>query len=803
MDVGARLLDLVGASVPAVLGSWPARVKRWFTGDSSKSPQGSADGSPAPAASGSRFYHESASGRHLIVFVHGVFGSFATTWGQADLYWPRLLAGDARFNGHDVYLIDYPSHYISTSANIHEVAVNELRRLRDRKVFEKYEQIHFIAHSMGGLVAKIMITHLARQIDDDHLRRVRSVVFLATPAQGAAVAELGAWLSLNPQLVDMTRAHANTFLQALEDEWVLLLINRDRARARFPRAYCAYERMPLLGTLVVPRELAYTRSDSDPYPMPFDHHGMSTPTSRDKDPYEWTMARVQEAEDFDRSLERIGRLLASVETLAVSGRADDARRACEEAIALSRQLGDSVVYARALGELAAFELAAGRNDESRARFAEALVLCRTDPERRGEARILSGLADLERLMGHLPEARQRYFEALAAFRAAADRPGGAAADRAGEAAVLRGLGELERQGDNYDQATRFFEEALALYGNDKQSRGRALVLAGMATIERYQGHFPAARALFMQANAVFEHVNDQRGLGYGLFGLANVDIRRGDQQAGLDNLRRARQAFERSGIGRRGQAHVLVLLGEQEFKLGRPDQARAAWEEAKGLYRAIGDRLGEANVLRWLGELERHLGSVDDAMTNYVEARSLYRNEGSRLGPANAVLGLADISRGRGRYDLARARYTEAGIVYDAVGDPSGQARVLTGIGSIACALRGLETAETAFNKALALVSEHKYPGEAAAVLCGIGALEHARGRIEHAGNAYTRAKAIYVAEGDRRGEPDALCGLGDHGPHEGPARRRPGDLRAGAQVRTRDAVSARRGHRAARNRPG
>ena len=42
--------------------------------------------------------------------------------------------------------------------------------------------------------------------------------------------------------------------------------------------------------------------------------------------------------------------------------------------------------------------------------------------------------------------------------------------------------------------------------------------------------------------------------------------------------------------------------GDLESKLGRHDQARTAYAEARTLFRAVEDRLGEANVLRGLGQ---------------------------------------------------------------------------------------------------------------------------------------------------------------------------------------------------------
>jgi tetratricopeptide (TPR) repeat protein len=59
---------------------------------------------------------------------------------------------------------------------------------------------------------------------------------------------------------------------------------------------------------------------------------------------------------------------------------------------------------------------------------------------------------------------------------------------------------------------------------------------------------------------------------------------------------------------RPGEADVLAGLGDLERELGRHEQARSAYDEARTLFRQVGHRLGEANVLAGLGHLERELG---------------------------------------------------------------------------------------------------------------------------------------------------------------------------------------------------
>jgi pimeloyl-ACP methyl ester carboxylesterase len=247
----------------------------------------------------SRFYRRSEAdgASRLIIFVHGVMGGAATTWGQigSPNMWPAVVESDPRFSDYDSYLINYPSPPIGRAPNIYETANSELNYLEDRGVFDRYKEVHFIAHSMGGLVAKRMLVRLRDRGELKKLRRVMTLVCLATPAQGASVAAVSTWFSNNPQFTGLIEAHLNESIQELEDSWTQLLRARDRNGDGFPQFHCAYETLPMHGVLVVPREMAYTRCDTDLHPMPFDHSGMVKVTGRDADPYLWSMARVLDA----------------------------------------------------------------------------------------------------------------------------------------------------------------------------------------------------------------------------------------------------------------------------------------------------------------------------------------------------------------------------------------------------------------------------------------------------------------------------------------------------------------------------
>ncbi len=108
----------------------------------------------------------------------------------------------------------------------------------------------------------------------------------------------------------------------------------------------------------------------------------------------------------------------------------------------------------------------------------------------------------------------------------------------------------------------------------------------------------------------------------------------------------------------------------------RNDQARAAYSEARALYKQVVDRLGEANVLRGLGHLERTLGRNDQARAAYSEARALYKQVEDHLGEANVLLGLGRLEAGTD-VETATRHFHQAAYLYGDVDMPDSERTAL------------------------------------------------------------------------------------------------------------------------------
>lgn len=251
-----------------------------------------ADKPPSTGALSFTFMPESS--QKLIVFVHGVFGDPSEAWtNRSGVSWPDLIKDDKSLQEFTVATYRYDTPYLQRSSSINEIAGRMVRQLEDQGVFGKYNEIYFIAHSMGGLVVKRVLVDLNRQTQIEKLHKVKAVLYISTPAQGAKMAEVGSWLSVNPQLRDMHRADFNTFLQTLEDQWQNLL--RDRGLIPFPRSFCAHETKPTHEIMIVSRVYAATSCDQNSFPVDEDHANIVKPSSAESDIYTWARARILEA----------------------------------------------------------------------------------------------------------------------------------------------------------------------------------------------------------------------------------------------------------------------------------------------------------------------------------------------------------------------------------------------------------------------------------------------------------------------------------------------------------------------------
>jgi len=245
------------------------------------------------------YHQERESALKLIVFIHGFTGDAVQTWTnqESNVSWIQLIEGDERLQDFKVMTVGYDTPLRGPSSTIPQIATRLLEQLQDERVFDRYKEIYFIAHSMGGLVAKHLLVALGHPSQVDKLSKVRAVLYIATPAEGV---EGAAWIYLasgNPQVRDMSPADSNSYLQDLETRWLQLI--HDRGSNGFPKSYCAHETKPthlgLVSMVIVSRTSAKTHCDN--YGMTAideDHINIVKPLNAQSAIYRWAQARFLE-----------------------------------------------------------------------------------------------------------------------------------------------------------------------------------------------------------------------------------------------------------------------------------------------------------------------------------------------------------------------------------------------------------------------------------------------------------------------------------------------------------------------------
>jgi ATP/maltotriose-dependent transcriptional regulator MalT len=205
----------------------------------------------------------------------------------------------------------------------------------------------------------------------------------------------------------------------------------------------------------------------------------------------------------------------------VRGYLSEGRRWLEEALALDG--GEPSLRARVLSGGAELSHSQGDLDRAEELREEALAVSRRLGDEEQIAAALNGLAFVLRRRGEFARARAMHQEALELYRKLGDRWGvGRSMDHLGRAAAFQG---------DYAAALPQLEEGLRMWREvgDRYGIAESTAVIGMAALGR--GDYGTARSLLQEARGTMEELGDPRGIAKMAVGLADVDLNEGDQGA--------------------------------------------------------------------------------------------------------------------------------------------------------------------------------------------------------------------------------------------------------------------------------
>lgn len=182
--------------------------------------------------------------RVAIVFVHGIFGDTKGTWTNSNgvSFFDYVHSLSNIGNKVDIYAFGFSSHMLANGSLKIGEAANKLNDYLIADGVDKYEEIVFVAHSMGGLITmRELVSHPTLRA------KVPLLVFYATPHEGSQITNIGQYvMKNNPAVRQMLPVDANDYLQQINEDWVNVT-----SITPHPTMICAYEKKPVAGAVII------------------------------------------------------------------------------------------------------------------------------------------------------------------------------------------------------------------------------------------------------------------------------------------------------------------------------------------------------------------------------------------------------------------------------------------------------------------------------------------------------------------------------------------------------------------------
>lgn len=205
------------------------------------------------------------------------------------------------------------------------------------------------------------------------------------------------------------------------------------------------------------------------------------------------------------------------------------------------------------------------------------------------------------------------------------------------------------------------------------------------------------------------------------------------------------------------QADGLNAKGTAESK----QSAIKRYEEARALYRLVGDLTEEAAALNSLGVVYDDLGEKPKALEYYDQALLLRRALSDRNAEAETLGNIAATYHDLSENQKALQYYSQALQILEAATDKSGQAVMLNNIGLFYSDLGETQKAVEYYLKALPVLHVTREKRAEAATLGNISLIYNARGEKLKALDYLKQALKVQQAIGDTNGEGTSLNNIG------------------------------------------
>jgi tetratricopeptide (TPR) repeat protein len=247
-----------------------------------------------------------------------------------------------------------------------------------------------------------------------------------------------------------------------------------------------------------------------------------------------------------------------------------------------------------------------------------------------------------------------------------------------------------------------------------------------------------------------------------------IDLSEALAAAALPDFKRQQAAAE-AAADKAGKQGIRLLAGEARSlegdalaHSGETVLAIAAYEKAKAIYDAAGDRRSVADCDEKISPLLRGKGDVARSMQVLGESLAIRRASGDEAGTAGTLRTIAFLMVDQGDLRRAKALTDESLQTYTRIGDRRGYGAALNVLARISKHEGNLIAGRDQYLEALAIFRETGPKGAIAPLLNNIGELLSQQGDLSGAGKMLEESRQGYLALGKKEGAAASSEALGD-----------------------------------------
>jgi len=235
----------------------------------------------------------------------------------------------------------------------------------------------------------------------------------------------------------------------------------------------------------------------------------------------------------------------------------------------------------------------------------------------------------------------------------------------------------------------------------------------------------------------------------------------GDNRRALDAATRAATNGEARGT------RLLVAVAHNEQgkalqALGQPQQAGAAYEQARQVFAAAGDRGHEAVALNNIATQLDDQGDFAGAIAIYDQALGVFRQVGNRYAVAAVLGNIGNALKDEGDLEAAKTKQREALAIRREIGDRSGVGQSLLNMGNILHREADLAAAKRSYEESASIEREMGDRPRTSTALHNLAGVLIEQGDLVGAKKTLDEVLAMRRQMGDKTGQAYTLEDLGE-----------------------------------------